>query len=167
MTADALIGSVLITGARAPMLVTRDMLSSMPKGSIIVDVAVDQGGCVETTKPTTHSDPTFVIDGVLHYGVTNMPGAVPRTSSLALANATLPYTLKIADRGAADAMRADPALLKGLNTAAGRCTHPAVAETFRSRICRGIDRRLNTSRHRCIAAALISSQCLPPALHAS
>jgi alanine dehydrogenase len=130
VTADALIGSVLITGARAPMLVTRDMLPSMPNGSIIVDVAVDQGGCVETTKPTTHSDPTFVIDGVLHYGVTNMPGAVPRTSSLALANATLPYSLKIADLGAADALRANPALMKGLNIAAGRCTHPAVAETF-------------------------------------
>ena len=129
-TADALIGSVLITGARAPMLVTRDMLPSMPNGSIIVDVAVDQGGCVETTRPTTHSDPTFVIDGVLHYGVTNMPGAVPRTSSLALANATLPYAMKLADRGAADALRADPALLKGLNTAGGRCTHPAVAETL-------------------------------------
>ena len=96
-TADALIGSVLITGARAPMLVTRDMLPSMPTGSIIVDVAVDQGGCVETTRPTTHSDPTFVIDGVLHYGVANMPGAVPRTSSLALSNATLPYALKLAN----------------------------------------------------------------------
>jgi len=129
-TADALIGSVLITGARAPMLVTRDMLPSMPRGSIIVDVAVDQGGCVETTRPTTHSDPTFVIDGVLHYGVTNMPGAVPRTSSLALANATLPYALKLATSGAAPALRSDSALLKGLNTAAGRCTHPAVAETF-------------------------------------
>ncbi len=129
-TADALIGSVLITGARAPMLVTRDMLPSMPNGSIIVDVAVDQGGCVETTRPTTHSDPTFVIDGVLHYGVTNMPGAVPRTSSLALANATLPYAMKLADRGGADALRADPALQKGLNTAGGRCTHPAVAETL-------------------------------------
>ena len=129
-TADALIGSVLITGARAPMLVTRDMLPSMPRGSIIVDVAVDQGGCVETTRPTTHSEPTFVIDGVLHYGVTNMPGAVPRTSSLALANATLPYALKLAGCGAADALRGDAALLKGLNTAAGRCTHPAVAETF-------------------------------------
>jgi len=134
-TADALIGSVLITGARAPMLVTRDMLPSMPNGSIIVDVAVDQGGCVETTKPTTHSAPTFVIDGVLHYGVTNMPGAVPRTSSLALANATLPYAMKLADRGAAEAMRGDPALLKGLNTAGGRCTHPAVAETFDFEFC--------------------------------
>ncbi len=130
ITADALIGSVLITGARAPMLVTRDMLPSMPNGSIIVDVAVDQGGCVETTRPTNHSEPTFVIDGVLHYGVTNMPGAVPRTSSLALANATLPYAMKLADRGAAEALRSDPALQRGLNTMAGRCTHPAVAETF-------------------------------------
>jgi len=129
-TADALIGSVLITGARAPMLVTRDMLPAMPNGSIIVDVAVDQGGCVETTRPTTHSEPTFVIDGVLHYGVTNMPGAVPRTSSLALANATLPFAFKLAVKGAADALRTDPALLMGLNTAAGRCTHPAVADTF-------------------------------------
>ena len=99
-SADALIGSVLIAGARAPMLVTRDMLALMPVGSVIVDVAVDQGGCVETTCPTTHSDPTFVIDGVLHYGVANMPGAVPRSSSLALANATLPYALKIANMGA-------------------------------------------------------------------
>ncbi len=129
-TADALIGSVLITGARAPMLVTRDMLPSMPAGSIIVDVAVDQGGCVETTRPTTHSEPTFVIDGVLHYGVTNMPGAVPRTSSLALANATLPYAFKLASAGAANGLRQDTALLGGLNTAAGRCTHPAVAETL-------------------------------------
>lgn len=130
VTADALIGSVLITGARAPMLVTRDMLPTMPNGSIIVDVAVDQGGCVETTRPTNHSEPTFVIDGVLHYGVTNMPGAVPRTSSLALANATLPYAFQLASNGVAGALRADPALLRGLNTYAGRCTHPAVAETF-------------------------------------
>ena len=128
--ADALIGSVLIAGARAPMLVTRDMLPLMNDGSVIVDVAVDQGGCVETTRPTTHSDPTFVIDGVLHYGVANMPGAVPRTSSLALANATLPYALQIADMGPAAALASDQALLKGLNTFAGRCTHPAVAETF-------------------------------------
>ena len=128
--ADALIGSVLIAGARAPMLVTRDMLPLMNEGSVIVDVAVDQGGCVETTRPTTHSDPTFVIDGVLHYGVANMPGAVPRTSSLALANATLPYALQIADMGPATALSSNPALLKGLNTFAGQCTHPAVAETF-------------------------------------
>jgi len=129
-TADALIGSVLITGARAPMLVTRDMLPTMPAGSIIVDVAVDQGGCVETTRVTTHSQPTFVLDGVLHYGVANMPGAVPRTSSLALSNATLPYALKIADLGVAPALRRDAALLKGLNTFDGQCTHPAVAKTF-------------------------------------
>ncbi len=129
-TADALIGSVLIAGARAPMLVTRDMLPTMPKGSIIVDVAVDQGGCVESTRPTAHSDPTFVIDGVLHYGVANMPGAVPRTSSLALANATLPYALKIADLGVTAALNRDLALRKGLNTFAGKCTHPAVADTF-------------------------------------
>ena len=128
--ADALIGSVLIAGARAPMLVTRDMLPLMNDGSVIVDVAVDQGGCVETTRPTTHSDPTFVIDGVLHYGVANMPGAVPRTSSLALANATLPYALQIADMGPATALASNPALLKGLNTFAGQCTHPAVADTF-------------------------------------
>ncbi len=129
-TADALIGSVLITGARAPMLVTRDMLPSMPAGSVIVDVAVDQGGCVETTSVTTHSQPTFVLDGVLHYGVANMPGAVPRTSSLALSNATLPYALKIADQGVVSALRTDAALLKGLNTFDGQCTHPAVAKTF-------------------------------------
>lgn len=129
-SADAVIGSVLITGARAPMLITRDMLPTMPKGSIIVDVAVDQGGCVETTHPTTHSDPTYVIDGVVHYGVANMPGAVPRTSSLALSNATLRYVLKIATLGAKEALEADAGLLKGLNTFAGQCTHPAVAETF-------------------------------------
>ncbi len=130
-TADALIGSVLITGARAPMLVTRKMLPLMPDGSVIVDVAVDQGGCVESTRPTTHSEPTFVIDGVLHYGVANMPGAVPRTSSLALANATLPYALKIADQGVQAALNSDPTLRKGLNCAAGKCTHPAVAHTFK------------------------------------
>lgn len=130
VTADALIGSVLIAGARAPMLVTRDMLPMMPDGSVIVDVAVDQGGCVETTRPTTHSDPTFVIDGVLHYGVANMPGAVPRTSSLGLANATLPYALKIADIGVTTALQGDRALRMGLNTLRGQCTHPAIANTF-------------------------------------
>ncbi len=129
-TADAVIGSVLITGARAPMLVTREMLPSMPNGSIIVDVAVDQGGCVETTHPTTHSDPTFVVDGVIHYGVANMPGAVPRTSSLALSNATLRYAVKIANLGAREALEQDAGFLKGLNTFAGQCTHPAVAQTF-------------------------------------
>jgi alanine dehydrogenase len=130
MTADAVVGAVLVTGARAPRLITRDMLSLMLKGSVIVDVAVDQGGCVETTHATTHSDPTYFVDGVLHYGVANMPGAVPRTSSFGLANATLRYILKIADNGVHDALRDDPGLAKGLNVYEGRVTHPAVAETF-------------------------------------
>ena len=128
-SADALIGSVLIAGAKAPLLVTRDMLPLMPAGSVIVDVAVDQGGCVETTRPTSHSDPTYTLDEVLHYGVANMPGAVPRTSSLALANASLPYALTIAD-GGLPVLAKDPALIAGVNTAAGHCTHPAVAQTF-------------------------------------
>ncbi|MBW4438667.1 MAG: alanine dehydrogenase [Pleurocapsa minor GSE-CHR-MK-17-07R] len=129
-TADAVIGAVLVTGARAPHLITRPMLAEMPRSSVIVDVAVDQGGCVETTHATTHSDPTYFVDGVLHYGVANMPGAVPRTSSYALSNATLRYALKIADRGPWQAMAADPGLAKGLNVARGQVTHPAVAETF-------------------------------------
>lgn len=128
-TADAVIGGVLITGARAPMLITREMLPIMPDGSVIVDVSVDQGGCVETTHPTTHSNPTYVVDGVLHYGVANMPGAVPRTSSLALSNATLRYALRLADQGI-EALMGDPGFLKGLNTYKGKLTHPAVAETF-------------------------------------
>lgn len=129
-TADAVIGGVLITGARAPKLITRDMLSTMPQGSVIVDVAVDQGGCVETTHATTHRDPTYVVDGVLHYGVANMPGAVPRTSSQALSNATLRYILRVADKGLHDALYSDPGLMKGLNSYAGHLTHPAVAEAF-------------------------------------
>jgi alanine dehydrogenase len=130
-TADSVIGAVLVTGARAPMLVTRKMLGLMPRNSVIVDVAVDQGGCVETTHPTTHSDPTYVVDGVLHYGVANMPGAVPRTSSYALSNATLRYILRLADLGAQEAMECDPGLAKGLNVMHGKVVHPAVAETFR------------------------------------
>jgi len=129
-TADAVIGAVLITGAKAPHLIRRDQLRDMPDGSVIVDVAVDQGGCVETTRATTHSAPTYVIDGVVHYGVANMPGAVPRTSSLALSNATLRYVLQIADRGMKDAMIRDPGLANGLNIHAGQVTHPAVASTF-------------------------------------
>jgi len=128
-TADAVIGSVLITGALAPKLITRDMLKLMPQGSVIVDVAVDQGGCVETTHPTTHSDPTFVMDGVLHYGVANMPGAVPRTSSFALANATLRYVMRLADKGI-DVLRQDEGFLKGLNTYAGQITYAGVAHAF-------------------------------------
>lgn len=128
--ADAVIGAVLIVGAKAPHLITRDMLSTMPNGSVLADVAVDQGGCVETTKPTTHSDPTYYIDGVLHYGVANMPGAVPRTSSFALSNATLRYVIRIANMGMNDALKADPGLAKGLNIYKNEVTHPAVAETF-------------------------------------
>lgn len=129
-SADAVIGAVLVTGARAPRLITREMLSIMPDGSVIADVAVDQGGCVETTRATTHSDPTYVVDGVLHYGVANMPGAVPRTSSFGLANATLPYITKVADMGLRDALRADRRLARGLNVYQGNVTHPAVADTF-------------------------------------
>lgn len=129
-TADAVIGGVLITGARAPRLITRAMLPTMPRGSVIVDVAVDQGGCVETTRPTTHSDPTFLVDGVLHYGVANMPGAVPRTSSFGLANATLRYILRLADSGLDAAVSADHGLAKGLNIYHGGVAHPAVAATF-------------------------------------
>lgn len=129
-SADAVIGAVLITGAKAPRLIRRQQLSSMPTGSVIVDVAVDQGGCVETTRPTTHSDPTYVVDGVLHYGVANMPGAVPRTSSLALSNATLRYVLRVADSGLYEALRGDPGLANGLNIYRGHITHSAVAETF-------------------------------------
>lgn len=129
-TADAVIGAVLVVGAKAPHLIRRDMLKTMPEGSVIVDVAVDQGGCVETTHATTHSNPTYIIDGVVHYGVANMPGAVPRTSSLALSNATLRYVIKLANMGAMEAMRSDPGLANGLNTYHGHITHPGVAEAF-------------------------------------
>lgn len=128
-TADAVIGSVLITGARAPKLVTREMLSDMQKGSVIVDVAVDQGGCVETTKPTTHSNPTYFVDDVLHYGVANMPGAVPRTSSLGLSNATLRYIIQLANDGL-DVLKGHEGFLKGLNTYAGKLTYQGVSDAF-------------------------------------
>ncbi|MFP4322050.1 MAG: alanine dehydrogenase [Anaerolineales bacterium] len=128
--ADVLIGAVLVTGARAPHLVTREMVATMQPGSVIVDVAVDQGGCVETTRPTTHSDPTYYVDDVLHYGVANMPGAVPRTSTYGLSNATLHYALKIADMGLEAAMASDPAIQKGLNTYQGKLVYKPVAEAF-------------------------------------
>jgi alanine dehydrogenase len=128
--ADLVVGAVLIKGAQAPKLVTRQMVGSMKPGSVIVDVAVDQGGCIETTHPTTHSHPTFVVDGIIHYCVANMPGAVPRTSTYALSNATLPYVVKLADMGAEAAIRADPSLAKGVNTYKGQITYPAVAEAF-------------------------------------
>ncbi len=128
--ADFVIGAVLIHGARAPRLVTREMVSQMKPGSVIVDVAIDQGGCVETSHPTTHSNPTYLVDGVVHYGVTNMPGAVPRTSTYALSNATLPYALQLANLGFEEAVRRDPALARGANTYQGHVTYPAVAEAF-------------------------------------
>jgi len=127
--ADLLIGGVLIPGAKAPRLVTREMIQTMKDGSVVVDVAIDQGGCIETIKPTTHKDPTYLVEGVVHYGVTNMPGAVPRTSTFALTNQTLPYAMKLADRGV-DALRADNALLLGLNTHQGILTCPAVGDAL-------------------------------------
>ena len=125
--ADLLIGAVLIEGAKAPVLVPRKYLKEMKEGSVIVDVAVDQGGCIETTKPTTHSNPTFVVDGVLHYCVANMPGAVPRTSTFALTNATLPYVRALANLGWRGALAEDSGFALGLNVHAGRITHEAVA----------------------------------------
>lgn len=128
--ADVVIGGVLIKGGRAPKLVTREMIRTMTPGSVIVDVSVDQGGCVETSHPTTHTDPVFTVDGVIHYCVANMPGAVPRTSTYALSNATLPYVARLANLGFAKAVKDDPALAKGANTYAGHITYPAVAECF-------------------------------------
>jgi alanine dehydrogenase len=127
--ADLVVGAVLIPGAKAPKLITRDMLATMKEGSVIVDVAVDQGGCVETIHATTHDEPTYVVDGVVHYGVANMPGAVPRTSTFALVNQTLPYALRLAARGL-DALREDAGLALGLNTLGGTLTCPAVGEAF-------------------------------------
>jgi alanine dehydrogenase len=128
-TADLVIGAVLVVGEKAPKLVTRDMLSTMKKGAVIVDVAIDQGGCVETSRPTTHSDPVFEVDGVIHYCVANMPGAVPRTSTLALTNATFPYALKLAGMGWKEALRSDEGFLKGLNTCDGELTCHSVAKS--------------------------------------
>jgi alanine dehydrogenase len=125
--ADLIVGAVLVPGAAAPKLVTKGMLKDVPDGAVIVDVAVDQGGCIETTHPTTHSDPTFYVEGVLHYCVANMPGAVPRTSTFALTNATLPYALKLANKGLIGAVTGDPGLKAGVNTYAGRLTYEAVA----------------------------------------
>jgi alanine dehydrogenase len=128
--ADLVICGVLIAGAKAPKLVSREMIHSMRPGSVVVDVAIDQGGCIETAKPTSHSDPIYEVDGVIHYCVTNMPGAVPRTSTLALSNVTLPYALELADLGLAEAARRDSALAKGINVLNGAVTYKAVAEAF-------------------------------------
>ncbi|HUP01263.1 MAG TPA: alanine dehydrogenase [Gemmatimonadota bacterium] len=128
--ADLLIGAVLLPGAKAPNLVTREDLRRMKDGAVIVDVAVDQGGCIETCRPTTHEDPVFVVEGVVHYCVANMPGAVPRTSTIALTNATLPYARRIAGRGWEEACRESGSLCRGLNVVGGRVTYPGVAEAF-------------------------------------
>jgi alanine dehydrogenase len=127
--ADLVIGGVLIPGASAPKLVTRKMVSNMKKGAVIVDVAIDQGGCIETARPTTHSDPSYVVDGVVHYCVTNMPGAVPHTSTYALTNATFPYALKLAKMGAEAAIKADHGIKEGVNTYKGHITYAAVAQS--------------------------------------
>jgi alanine dehydrogenase len=128
--ADLLIGAVLIPGAKAPKLVSEAMIRTMRPGAVVVDVAIDQGGCIETARPTSHSDPIYEIDGVIHYCVTNMPGAVPRTSTYALSNVTLPYALTLADQGFLDAVRHDAGLAKGVNVYAGQITYGAVAEAF-------------------------------------
>lgn len=128
--ADLVIGAVLVHGAVAPKLIRREDLKTMHKGAVIVDVAIDQGGCVETMHPTTHENPTFIVEGIIHYGVANMPGGVPLTSTLALTNATLPYVLQLANQGYRQALKESPALLKGLNIIGGKVTHRKVAEAF-------------------------------------
>jgi alanine dehydrogenase len=132
--ADLVIGAVMVRGAKAPVLVSRAAVSRMKRGAVIVDVAVDQGGCVETTKPTTHSDPVYTVDGVLHYGVANMPGIVPHTSTLALTNATLPYIVRLVSAGVERAIRSDPGLAQGVNVANGRVTCKAVADAHGMRV---------------------------------
>lgn len=127
LAANLVIGAVLVPGATTPKVLKRDVIRRMKTGSVVVDVAIDQGGCIETSKPTTHQDPTFVVDGVVHYCVANMPGVVPRTATHALNNATLPFVLAIADLGLVEALRRDPDLANGLNVHAGKIVHPAVA----------------------------------------
>lgn len=128
--ADVVIGAVLLHGAKAPKLVTREMLKTMKHGAVLVDVAIDQGGCFETSRPTTHSEPIFEVDGVVHYCVANMPGAVPLTSTIALTNATLPYALRIASQGWQEVARNDPGVRAGLNVVNGKVTYAGVAEAF-------------------------------------
>src|SRR5438094_8736918 len=129
-TADLVVGAVLIPGAKAPKLVRRDDLKLMQPGAVIVDVAVDQGGCIETSKPTTHENPVYVVDGIIHYAVANMPGGVPRTSTLGLTNATFPYAKRLARHGWKQACKDDPALFLGLNVIEGKVVYPAAAEAF-------------------------------------
>jgi alanine dehydrogenase len=148
--ADLVIGAVLVHGARAPYVVRREQLALMKQGAVLVDVAIDQGGCFETSRPTTHREPTFEVDGITHYCVANMPGAVPITSTYALTNATLPYALALADHGIAAAIERDPGLRLGVNVAAGQVTHPAVAAAVGSEYATpedalGLERPLTTS----------------------
>ena len=126
--ADLLIGAVMVRGAKSPVLVSRSMVSAMKKGTLIMDIAVDQGGCVETTRPTTHSDPVFEVDGIRHYGVTNIPAMVPQTATYALTHATLPFIVRVANRGIETAIQADPGIARGVNVRHGAITYPAVAE---------------------------------------
>ena len=128
--ADLVIGSVLVPGASAPKLVTADMVKTMKEGAVMVDIAIDQGGCFETSRETTHHEPTYVVDGVVHYAVGNIPGAVPHTSTYALTNATLPYAVALADHGVEGAMRRHPELVPGVNVARGKITHAAVADSL-------------------------------------
>jgi alanine dehydrogenase len=128
--ADLLVGAVLIPGAKAPKLVTREMLKLMKPGSVIVDVAIDQGGCIETIHATTHDDPVYEVDGIIHYGVANMPGAVPRTSTIGLTNATLPYAIEIANKGYKRAILENPEINPGANIVLGKVTFKGVAEAF-------------------------------------
>jgi alanine dehydrogenase len=143
-SADLVIGAVLVHGARAPFVVRREQLALMKPGAVLVDVAIDQGGCFETSRPTTHQDPTFEVDGITHYCVANMPGAVPITSTHALTNATLPYAIALADLGVAGAIRRDPGLRFGVNVAGGKVTHPAVAEAVNT-TCIPVEDALNLS----------------------
>jgi alanine dehydrogenase len=128
--ADVVVGAVLIPGAKAPKLISRDMLKTMKKGAVLVDVAIDQGGCFETSKPTTHSNPIYTVEGVVHYCVANMPGAVAKTSTLALTNATLPYALEIADKGWKTAMKENPEIRLGANVVSGKVTYKGVSDAF-------------------------------------
>jgi alanine dehydrogenase len=128
--ADVVVGAALVPGSKTPTLVTREMLKTMKKGSVLVDVSIDQGGCFETSKETTHADPTYTVDGIVHYAVTNMPGALPRTSTLALNNATLPYAVEIANKGWKSAMKENPEIKRGANVVKGRVTYKGVAEAY-------------------------------------
>ena len=130
LSSDIVIGAVLIPGSKAPFLISKDLVGRMRKGSVIVDVSIDQGGCTETSRPTTHSDPVYNVEGVVHYCVANMPGAFPRTSTIALAGVTLPYIIKLANLGWRRAVKEDPSLVKGVNIAEGRVTHAGVAKAF-------------------------------------